>query len=286
MSVDLGGNVLVAGSLGVDKSRRQLTLPGTGAVELDVLRIDLTGVDLFIGAGGVLVATPGSYGIDETEGTGLFVDDANLALTIATVANASVTDTRRWTGVAVGADAVSLVGLPDVTMTADNLEVRFNKASGNNGTTPNTTALDWSLLYPGTDDPMNGLSGSTTLSITADVTLDVDGYVLAAGRLGFSRTSRTGVDLGANGLLDVDLLRFDLSGVDLFIGAGAAFDTTPGSYGVVATEANATGFFVDGADLSLAIAGVTDTPLGDTRRWMGLVVRADGMRRWGFLASC
>ena len=47
-------------------------------------RLDLVGVDLFVGTGGALdTTTPGSYGVDASNGTGFFVDNADVYLAIA-----------------------------------------------------------------------------------------------------------------------------------------------------------------------------------------------------------
>src|SRR5258705_8413751 len=97
----------------------------------------------------------------------------------------------------------------------------------------------------GTDVVIEG-EGGVILSVSGQITIDLGGYVLLAGGFGVSKSSQSGVSLGANGTLDVDLLRIDLVDVDLFVGVGGVFDKSdPGHYAVDASAG--TGFFVDGA---------------------------------------
>ena len=239
-----------------------------------MLRIDLTDVDLFVGAGGVFDTTGSS--IDVANATGLFVDDANLSLAIATVTDAAPADTRRWTGIAASANGMNAIGLPtDVTLTLDNLTAQYNTASGTGGS-GTLAPIDWSTLYPDVTDPLHDLTGGPVLSVEGDLTVNLGGYVLAAGHVSINQT--TDVDAGLD--VNVDLLTIDLVDVNLFVGLGAVFDTTtPESYSIDVTDA--TGFFVDDADLSIAIANPTGAAPGDTRRWTGNAATADGMHLVG-----
>ena len=125
------------------------------------------------------------------------------------------------------------------------------------------------------------------LAVSGDITINLGGYVLVAGEFAVSKTTPTDVDLTADLQdVDVDLLRIDLTNVDLFVGAGGVFDTTnPDDYAVVATDDVATGFLVHGADLYLAIASVTDAPAADKRRWTGLAANVDGLGPVGLPAG-
>ena len=260
---------------------------------MDLLRIDLEDVDLFVGVGGVFDRTnPDGYAVDASAGTGFFVDGANLSLAIAKVTDATSTDTRRWLGVVASADSLGPAGLPTgFELHVDNLSVLLNSASGDDGAGTAATPLDWSVLYPNATDALNALRGETALSVSGDITIDLDGYVLLAGGFAVTKTTPS-VDLvGDSAEEQVELLRIDLVDVDLFLGVGGVLDTsTPGAYGVDA--ANGTGFFVDGANLSLAIASLKDdlTPPKDTRRWTGIAVSADTLQPvglpTGFDAAC
>ena len=295
-TINLGGYVLLAGGFALSKSSQSdVNLGednGTLNLDVDLLRIDLTNVDLFVGAGGVLDTTtdPDDYAVDASDGTGFFVDGANLSLAIASVTDATLPDTRRWTGVVASADGLEPVGLPaGFELQVRNLEVLFNTASGDDGAGTQAQPIDWSVLYTHEADALNTLNGDTALSVSGDITIDLGGYVLVAGEFAVSKTTPTDVDLTAVLLdVDVDLLRIDLTNVDLFVGAGGVFDTSnPDDYAVDVTDA--TGFFVNNANLSLAIASVTDAtpnnPATDKRRWTGLAANVDGLLPVGLPAG-
>ncbi|MDG1364062.1 MAG: hypothetical protein P8Q54_11370, partial [Akkermansiaceae bacterium] len=281
ITVDLGGYVLAAGSFGVTRSDSNVDLLGSGAVDVDLLRIDLSGVDLFVGAGGAFdTSKPGAFGVDTSNATGFSVKDANLSMAIARLSGAAANDTRQWIGVVADANGLSLVGLPDVSLAADNLEVMFNRATGTNDDKENKDFVNWSVLYPETADRLNGLEGEKT-SVSGDVTLELAGYVLVAGGFNVTKTTEN-VDLLGAGAMDVDLVRIDLTGVDLFVGVGGAFDkTTADSYRVDAMDDSATGFLVTDTSFSMAIASLKDAGVADTRRWTGIAASAGNLKSVG-----
>ena len=94
------------------------------------------------------------------------------------------TDTRRWLGIVASADSLGPEGLPEgFVLQVDNLLVRFNSASGDDGTAAAEVAvpIDWSALYTDTTDALNALSGDLQLSVSGQITIDLGGYVLLAG---------------------------------------------------------------------------------------------------------
>src|SRR4029078_650548 len=140
----------------------------------------------------------------------------NLSLAIASLKDdlTPPKDTRRWTGIAVSADTLQPVGLPEgFEVRVDNLLVLFNSASGDDGATPTpteATPLDWSVLYPDDTDALNALSGETALSVSGDITIDLDGFVLLAGGFAVTKTTPSVDLLGEGAEEQVDLLRIDL----------------------------------------------------------------------------
>src|SRR6266850_877665 len=61
------------------------------------------------------------------------------------------------------------------------------------------------------------------ITVSGDITIDLDGYVLLAGGFAVNKSTPS-VDLLGDGVVDVDLLRIDLVGVDLFLGVGGVLD--------------------------------------------------------------
>ena len=169
--LNLGGYVLAAGGFTLGKSSgSNVTLGSNGSVSFDLLTIDLTGVNLFVGVGasfagetGVIVTTTGSDATLSTVATGFLASGANLSVAMAksTAAN----DTRRWTGIAASAASMSGVGLPDTfTVEVKSLSVKYNAAWG---TSPSggAVAVDWAPVISGTTSPLEGLAATRWPSI-------------------------------------------------------------------------------------------------------------------------
>ncbi|MCX8497180.1 MAG: hypothetical protein ORN51_13450, partial [Akkermansiaceae bacterium] len=165
------------------------------------------------------------------------------------------------------------VGMPDnLTLAVTNLEVFSNQASGTGA-----TKIDWSTLVTDASKPLNGLTAATTLAVSGDITLNLAGFVMVTGGFAMTKTSLTGVNLGMNGsAVNIDLLTFEMSHVNLFVGAGGLF--LPNR---TIDTARATGFSVSDANLQLAIARVsnpsTSTPPTDLRRWTGIAASVASM---------
>ena len=283
LTLNLGGYVLVAGGFSVEKTSQTGVdlLDDAVLVNLDLLTISLTDVNLFVGTGGVFdTSVEGNYSINTDDATGFSVTNANLYLAIASVTNPTPenppADTRRWTGIAASADDMTIAGLPsDFDLHVYNLNVLVNSASGV-GADP----INWSVLVDA-PNPLNGLAADTDFSVSGDLTLNLGGYVMVAGGFSIEKTSQTGVDLGSNGILNIDLLTIELTDVNLFVGTGGVFDTTTDPENISIDTAEATGFSVTDADLFLTIVSVTDptpdTPPTDTRRWTGIAASAGDM---------
>ena len=239
--------------------------------------MDLTGVNLFVGVGGKFnTSTPGEFSVDITDATGFSAANANLSVAFARVKDAAPTDTpqdtRQWTGIAASADGLSVVGLKNITLDVNNLEVMFNRASGAYGGAENTGYLDWSALYVDPTDRLFGLNGDTA-SVVGDLTINLGGYVMVAGSFSVEKTILLNSDPeGKDEMVDLDLLRINLTGVDLLVGVGGTF--IPGESGPPTIDTTeATGFAVSGANVSLAIASVSGAT--DKRRWTGIAASAD-----------
>ena len=134
--------------------------------------------------------------MDASAGTGFFVDGANLSLAIASVTDATpedpATDTRRWLGSLSVPIAWGRKGLPEgFVLQVDNLLVRFNSASGDDGDGRSglPCRIDWSALYPDSTDALNALSGDLQLSVSGDLWVDLGGFVQVFGGFAFTKSS-------------------------------------------------------------------------------------------------
>jgi hypothetical protein len=215
----------------VTSSTGNAVLPSGGAaVDLDLLRVDLTGVNLFVGVGGKFdTSTPGDFSVDITDATGFSAANANLSVAFARVTDAAATDTRQWTGIAASADDLSVVGLEDITMNVNDLEVMFNLVSKDEDPTANTNYLDWSKIYTDENDRLNGLNGNTT-SVLGNAVVDIDGFVQVSGGFAFTRSAGQQVFLDDETVSEeMTVTTFGFDKVNAFVGAGPYFVDSNGN---------------------------------------------------------
>jgi hypothetical protein len=147
-----------------------------------------------------------------------------------------------------------------------NLSVKYNTASGAVGGT-NAVSIDWSSVVTTDGNPIRTLTSDATLVVSGVMRLNLGGYVLASGSFVVTKATAF-VAVTASETVSADLLTIDLTGVNLFVGVGAAFDGANASI----NSANATGFLASGANLSVALA--KSTQANDTRRWTGIAASA------------
>jgi hypothetical protein len=98
-----------------------------GGASADLLTIDLTGVNLFVGVGAGFSGD--TTALVTGNATGFLTTSANLSVAMAK--STATADTRRWTGIAASAASMSVVGLPtEFTVEVKDLSVKYNAASG------------------------------------------------------------------------------------------------------------------------------------------------------------
>ena len=152
-------------------------LGGNGTVSVDLLTIDLTSVNLFVGVGATLAA---DSTIITTSATGFLAEAANLSVGMAksTAAN----DTRRWTGIAASAASMTVVGLPnEFTVEVKDLAVKYNAAAGTSAEGAQATVINWAPVIDGSSSSLEALLSGTQLVVSGVVRLNLGGYVLAGG---------------------------------------------------------------------------------------------------------
>ena len=265
MRFNLGGYVLASGSFVVAKGTALVAATTSETVSADLLTIDLTGVNLFVGVGAAF--TGSTAAIEVANATGFLAAGASLSLAMARSTRPN--DTRRWTGIAASAGGLSVVGLPSAyTVEVTDLLVQYNAASGQSDSAVVAAPIAWAPLIAGETHPLENLTGTVSLKVSGLMRLNLGGYVMASGSFVVAKSSLPAANLGGNGVLAVDLLTLDLTSVNLFVGVGGAFAGT----GSGITTTGATGFVAQSANLSVGLAKSTVT--GDTRRWTGIAANA------------
>ncbi|MEY4326059.1 MAG: hypothetical protein RIS24_2230, partial [Verrucomicrobiota bacterium] len=271
------------------------TIAGSAAVlKGELLSVLVTGATLFIGTGATFNVESGEVNLpasNDANAVGFSVNGGTLNLAVFTAREASSNGTtytplgtsaapvRKYTGLSGSLGKAQLQGVDAVKVIGTGLVLQLNSASVGGA------VLDWTQpLLSGSKvglspaDPEFRIGGSIGLSI-ADV-------VLGNATLNLNRTTVSGVNVTDSGVVKTlkgDLLAFEITEAQLFIGSGASLNvnesseefgtaTLPGS-----TDPVAVGFSVSGGSLSLGIftaqaefTGTSYTPLTTIRKYTGL----------------
>src|SRR5688572_28793458 len=247
LGLSIGGFVVAAGGFSLVKQ----TVSGGTVDGADALVVTLTGVSVFAGVGGSLVAnvvTPGTIGVSAS----------GINATLAIVRTAGGIS---YTGLQLTVGSASLIGIPGITATVTAGKVNVNTSS-------DPARLDWKSAGAGST-PLFGLeiADTTQVEVAGTLGLSIGGFVVAAG--GFSLVKQT----VAGGAVDgASALVVTLSGVSVFAGVGGSLSVanvvTPGTIGVSASGINATlaivrtagGISYTGLQLTVGSAGLIGIP--------------------------
>ena len=270
----VGGTVLVdafgvvLGTVTFSITKGTTTLTDTNTVPLsvtgDLLLVELTQTDLFVGTGASIADNALPAAIDDTLNTtgavGFHVQGASL--TLATLTDSGTT----YTGLELNIDEAGLDGVPGLTLTVASGSVLFNEVS----TGP--TKLDW-----GSTTSDNGLLPADTFSdkliagldfaVSGTVVVDAFGIVLGTATFNITQGTTTLTDTNTAPLsVTGDLLLVELTQTDLFVGTGASIadNALPAAIDDTLNTTGAVGFHVQGASLTLATltdSGTTYTGL-------------------------
>ena len=258
----VGGTVLVdafgvvLGTVTFSITKGTTTLTDTNTVPLsvtgDLLLVELTQTDLFVGTGASIADNALPAAIDDTLNTtgavGFHVQGASL--TLATLTDSGTT----YTGLELNIDEAGLDGVPGLTLTVASGSVLFNEVS----TGP--TKLDW-----GSTTSDNGLLPADTFSdkliagldfaVSGTVVVDAFGIVLGTATFNITQGTTTLTDTNTAPLsVTGDLLLVELTQTDLFVGTGASIadNALPAAIDDTLNTTGAVGFHVQGASLTLA----------------------------------
>ncbi len=231
----------------------------------DLLLVELTQTDLFVGTGASIADNALPAAIDDTLNTtgavGFHVQGASL--TLATLTDSGTT----YTGLELNIAEAGLTGVPGLILTVASGSVPFNEVS------TGTTKLDWGSttsdngLLP-VDTFSDKLIASLDLSIGGTVLVDAFGVVLGTATFNMTQGTTTLTDTvtPTPTVVTGDLLLVTVTNANLFVGTGASIDTnaTARLDDDVLDVTGAIGFHVSGASLNLATltdSGTTYTGL-------------------------
>ena len=259
VSVDVAGFVVAVGTLDLFKGRVSGSDGTTDLVDADALSLSLSNLSLFVGVGASIndQGTPDAVGndtIDEAGAVGFSVAVANLDLVVVTAGAV------RYTALELDVLSTGLVGVPNVTFEATDLNAQVNLVDGG------AQKLDWDgLVLTSGSLPALTVDVGIDFAVSGSVSLDVFGVV--TGTADFSIAQGTAdVDTGngnlgvAGTLEDASVFAVTLSNLNLFIGdSGIGFSVTGGAANLAIVTATDGASYM-GLELSLVAASLDGVP--------------------------
>ena len=271
--IDLFG--IVSGKVAFAFSRRAADVNLDGDADPEVDNAVLT--TLYLGVQDVFI------GFD---GTGFHLTSGRLA--VATLkprgppAGQPQTDLRSWTAVSASFVGAEFIGIPGLTLRADQLDVEINKGAG--GATP-PAALNWKtalrfgdtgaysqpLVITGPDGGSVEIDhAGTLLRLAGTATIELEGFVFVHGSFAMEKGDDTFVtETGSTTPIKVSLLRVGLHDVNVFAGLG---DPDANDDGIIDSDATiqATGIKLTNVELGLALMKQVGVAPAQAKSFMAL----------------
>ena len=243
MEIDLYGFFLVSGSLAVERTTRTLKVINsddtTSDVEVELLTIGGEDLTVFAGVNG-----------GTANSVGLSLAQADFGLAMAVDINDS---SRSWVSLSATAAAAAVVGMDELTITADTIAVQINREA-TDGSLVDYKSLPIEIRAgPGATQTLD-LDGSlgALLRVSGNLDINLFNFFQVTGTFAFEKYSST-VTLSDDTTVNADILTLGAANVSAF--AGLNGDT-----------ADRTGFSLSNINLGLAIFAEQ----GTNRSWTSL----------------
>jgi hypothetical protein len=177
------------------------------------------------------------------------------SLAVAVITPQDPDDDRTYLAIGSSLGGASLLGIPDLIVTANGLSLEINQALSDSD--PDLAALDWSTQVGNFDDDKTSFTPETIalgpssalkidfsgelLQVSGDMFLKIYDYVFAKGKFAFYRgADRTailndGTDTTPASEIEVSYLTVGADAVDIFVGSGPYFQDSDGD-GIIDDE--------------------------------------------------
>ncbi|MGN7613297.1 hypothetical protein ACQZV8_14575, partial [Magnetococcales bacterium HHB-1] len=282
------------GSLGFEKASHTVTLADGTTADTNVLAVGGKDLDAFAGINGPYRVDSNSDGTIDNNDTpndkavGLSLGDVEfgMALFSAKEGQSGVND-MRWLGLDASAGSVDILGIPDVTLSARNVQVVINKAYNvTPGYDIDDRVIDFIAspyeVITGTGSSleltMEGSDGEL-LRAVADVDIKVADFFHASGFVGFESKRET-ITLADGSTVDTDMLTLGGADLDGFVGVGGPYRVDSDNDGDIDDDdtpnSDAMGLSLSNVDLALAMFKPKEDQTGvQDLSWIAMEASAD-----------
>jgi hypothetical protein len=277
VELDVFGFFYARGTLAFEKTTQTVTLSdGTTNVQVESLQIGATVQNAFVGVNGPYLQDSNNDGIIDANDTpnddalGLSLGNVEFALALLKKKPTGPTDTdkRSWTSLKASIGSAEFVGVDNLTIAVNNLNVIINQGGGTNAGAANTTVVNYKGMPGGgieinTGDgtpvlfDMDGSRGQL-LEASGVVTLGINkdnGEELISISSGFLFTREVVV----NGTVTTSKIKIGAAGIEIFIGDGTARlpDNDPVNPGGI--NPDATGVLITDVKFGLVLFSTKDS---------------------------
>ena len=214
----------------------------------------ITGAKVLAFGGSDLSAFAGNGASSQKLGLQIGDLDFGLAFITETLAAGSTATARSWTAFKASAGQISLVGIDQLTLTANTLSLDINRAA-TDGSLIDFASTSLAIAAGGgqTITINHAAADGALLRVSGSMQLAVAGFVSVSGSFAIER-SQTTVVLSSGDEVAVNLLRVGASSITAFAGING-------------TGADRLGFDLSQMDFALAL--MTDQA-NEARKWMAL----------------
>ncbi|WP_372993925.1 hypothetical protein, partial [Sulfitobacter sp.] len=244
----------------------------------DLILLTLSETTFFAGGSAVFAEdAEGNLVVNRGNASGVYVENANLALGVLIDAGADVIDTTddvTYIGLTGGFGLAQVLGLGNVEAQANDVTVRYNAAIDDAGLP--VTKLDWSTIdYTDAATALGDLSTGTDFAVEGRIYFG-DGLVYLGGGFSLATGSYTvsGSGLGAGFVANVTTFSIDDAALFAGVGGGFTYDVADPSLitGLIALEDldGATGF--DATGVSAELGFITEDAVA-ARSWTAIDAR-------------
>jgi len=273
-TIGISEYLYISGKVAFEKGDNQtVTLADNTTKEVKVIKIGGHGIYAFAGIGGPYWVDNNSDGVYETQSAqALGVALSNVAFGLALMRPSADADTKRYYALK-STGSVSVVGIPDITIQADDFNLEANGASLGDAV-DFTKLVAGKLIVPtGTGTPEIELDySSSVLRASGTGSLGLSNYIYISGSLAFEKGSVEAVTLADNTTKDVKVIKIGGHDIHAFAGLGGPYwrDSTGNDVidGADTPMTGSMGLALNSVTFGLALMRPLDA--ADTKRYYAL----------------